>query len=147
MKFSCKVHINAPKSKVVKMFSNTDNLKEWQDGFQSKQLISGESGQEGAVSEMRYKSKIGAMLITETIISNKLPDEFIGQYEHEHTSNTMISIFVELADGTTEFSSEINYTRLSGVILNIMAFIAPFLFKKQVQKWMNQFKALVEKSL
>ena len=87
MKFSCSVKINAPREKVVEMFKNPENLKQWQDGFISKTLISGEEMQTGAVSEMMYKMGKRNMAIIETITNSNFPDSFEGRYEHTNTSS------------------------------------------------------------
>ena len=54
MKFTCSVTINQPIEKVAELFANPEYLKEYQEGFIKKELISGESGQRGAVSKMYY---------------------------------------------------------------------------------------------
>ena len=144
MKFSCHVDIKLPKAKVVELFNNPDNLKEWQDGFVKMEHISGEQGQVGSKYMMHYQMGKRKMEIEETILVNKLPDEFTGVYEHIHMSNTMQSLFEEIDNETTRYSANIHYTRFSGFMPKLLAFIAPGMFKKQVQKWMNQFKAFAE---
>lgn len=146
MKFSCSVKINAPREKVVEMFKNPDNLKQWQDGFISKTLITGEEMQNGAVSEIMYEVGKRDMALIETILSNDLPDSFEARYEHTHTSNTMKSIFEDLGGQSCQYTAEINYTRFNGFMVKLFATLAPSMFKKQVQKWIDQFKAHVEAS-
>jgi len=145
MKFTCSVTINVSKEKVTAYFVNPEYLKEYQDGFLRKELISGEQGQVNSISRMYYKQGKGEMELTETIQANNLPDEFLAQYHHKFTDNTMKSTFTSLSDNQTRFDAEINYTAFRGFIVNIMVFIAPNFFKKQVQKWLNNFKVFVEK--
>ena len=144
MKFTCSVHIKAPREKVVQFFTNSDNLEHWQEGYLGTTHLEGEPWQNGAKKEMKYKFGKGEMIITETILSNNLPDDFKGNYYHKHTENTMHSFFIDNGDNTTLYKSEIHYTRFTGIMINIMKTIMPFMFKKQVQKWIDNFKQHIE---
>ena len=145
MKFTCTVDIDAPMDKTVAIFSNADHLKEWQDGFQSIEHLSGQPGQPGAKARMLYKRGKGEMELIETIHVNDLPREFSALYEHKHMVNTMTTRFTELAEGRTRLSSDVDYVKLNGFVIKIISKLFPGMAKKQVQKWLNQFKAHVER--
>ena len=81
----------------------------------------------------------------ETIIENKLPNSFYGQYEHKSMSNTMYSQFIKVNDNKTKITCEINYTRFSGFMVKSMAKVFPGILKKQVDKWLINFKQYVKK--
>lgn len=147
MKFTCSVTINQSRHKVVDYFNNPDYLKEYQKEFIKKELISGEGQQEGSISKLYYKMGKGEMVLTETIIENKLPDYFFAEYYHEHTENTMKTTFTEIDADITKVESEIDYTAFKGFIVKVMAFIAPSFFKKQVQKWLVNLKVFAEKQV
>lgn len=144
MKFTCTIIINKPKEQVATLFANPDYLKEYQDTFICKELISGESGKNGAVSKMLYKMGKGEMELTETIIENNLPDSFYAEYHHKHTDNTMRCTFESKDDNNTIYSSEIHYTSIRGFMPKAMAFLFPSVFKKQVNKWLVNFKNFAE---
>ena len=144
MKFTCTVTINQPRDKVVNYFINPEYLGEYQEGFLRKVEVSGEAQQKGAVAKMYYKMGKGEMELTETVLENKLPDYFYAQYHHKHTDNTMKTMFTEVDANATKVSSEIDYTALRGVMVKVMAFLAPSFFKKQVQKWLNNLKTFAE---
>ena len=144
MKFTCRVEIQAPRSKVVSYFKNPDLLGEWQDGFLGKELLEGQDWEVGAVSNMSYDFKGKPMIIQETILQNDLPDLFQGLYEHKHMVNTMESRFQELDAANTSYEAEIHYTEFRGFMVKVMATLFPGMFKKQVQKWLDQFKSYVE---
>ena len=109
------------------MFKNPENLKQWQDGFISKTLISGEEMQTGAVSEMMYKMGKRDMAIIETITNSNFPDSFEGRYEHTNTSNTMKSTFEDIDGHSCQYTAEIHYTRFTGFMVKL--FLQPrFLF-------------------
>ena len=93
------------------------------------------------------KFKVGKreIQLTETIIENALPDYFNGLYAAKEMTNSNISKFVELSGDRTLYESDVNYIEFNGFMPKLMAKLMPGLFKKQVQKWMNQFKSFVEK--
>jgi hypothetical protein len=148
MKFTCSIDINKPKNEVVKFFENPKYLKEYQDGFISKELIKGKEGENGAVSKLFYEMKMGKgdMELIETIIDNKLPDSFYASYHHKHMDNTMLCKFEAITDTTTKYISEINYTEFRGFIPKTLGLFFPNMFKKQVNKWLVNFKNFVEEN-
>ncbi|QTE23785.1 SRPBCC family protein [Polaribacter cellanae] len=87
----------------------------------------------------------GEMELIETVLKNDLPDFFSAFYFHKHTENTMASIFTVIDDNTTEYSAEINYTAFKGFMVKVMKSLFPDMFKKQVQKWLDNFKVFVKK--
>ncbi len=145
MKFTCTVFIKKPQQVVADFFANVDYLGEYQEGFQKKELLSGEPWQEGAVSKLYYQNGKRKMELTETILKNELPNVFLAAYFHTHTENTMKSTFTIIDPNETRYDAEIHYTKFKGAVVKIMAFLFPSFFKKQVQKWLNNFKIFVEK--
>ena len=94
--FTCSVEIALPVEKVIELFKNTENLKEWQDGFISFEHISGTPGEPGAKSRMQYKIGKRQIELIETITVNNLPQEFSGTYEAKQMTNTMTNRFTSL---------------------------------------------------
>ncbi len=146
MKFTCSVIVDRSLNEVIELFEDPSNLKEYQDGFLRKELVSGVEGQVGTVSKMYYKNGGQEMEITETIVVNNLPEEFLGEYHHEHMDNTMKCYFVALNDNQTQYYTEIDYTAFRGFIPKVMGYFFPGIFKRQVQKWLDNFKAFAERS-
>ncbi|NND94471.1 MAG: SRPBCC family protein [Flavobacteriales bacterium] len=147
-KFTCSVDINAPMHKVVELWQDPNQLQHWQEGFLGIEPLSGEKGAVGSTMKMRYKmnrSKKEFQLI-ETILVNDLPNQFIGQYEGPGMVNTMNSEFQELPNGMTRWQAEIDYKIIRGFMMKLIAAIAPSMFKRQTQKWLDRFKELVESS-
>lgn len=144
MKYKGSIKINKPKELVVQLFADSSHLKEYQDGFVRKELISGSEGKEGAVSKMYYKYGKRDMILTETIISNNLPDSFEAFYHHEHMDNTWKCGFKDLGVNRTLYEYEFEYVRMS-FIPKLMAILFPGMYRRQGEKWMNQFKEFVEK--
>ncbi len=141
MKFTNTVIINRPIEEVFNLFKNPKYLGEYQNGFLKKELINGIEGEVGSVSRMYYKND---MVITETILVSNFPEEFSGNYHHKHMDNTMKCNFVALSESSTKYDSEVEYTAFRGFLPKLLAFLFPNMFKKQVQKWMDNFKAFAE---
>lgn len=144
MKFTCKVEIDKSIDEVIPLFDNLDNLEKWQDGFVSHEHLSGEPGKVGAKSKLVYKNKGNTIELTETILKNDLPNELSASYEHQHMDNTMTNQFSELGENKTLYSAEIHYTKFKGLMPKLMARLFPGMFRRQSQKWLNQFKDFVE---
>ena len=140
MKFICTTDINAPRDKVVSIFLDPEKQHHFQDGFKAKELISGTTNTVGAKSKLIFKR----LELIETIQIYNLPDEFQGLYEHKHTINTMNVKFIPLSNDTTRYVSEVHYTKFNGFVIKLLVKLFPGMFKKQVQKWINQFKIYVE---
>ena len=142
MKYSHSIDINLPRSKVIELFDNPDNLKEWQPGFVSFSHLSGEPGKEGAKSVLKYKMGKRELEMVETVLKRNLPDEFSGSYEMPGTYNAIQNYFTELDPQKTrwEFHSEFKFSGL-------MKFMAPLMkgsFKKQSLDFMQRFKSFAE---
>ena len=138
------IDIKKPRDRVAELFADPNNLKHYQDGFLRKELISGEAGQDEAVSKMFYKYGKREMELTETITKNQLPESFDAFYHHKHMDNTMKCTFEWLGTNETRYNYEIEYTRINWVMPRLMAILSPGVFRKQVEKWMKQFKEFAE---
>lgn len=56
-----------------------------------------------------------------------------------------VEIDLPVETGKTKYISEIEYTHFKGFMNKMMALHMPGMFKKQTQKWLDQFKAFAEK--
>jgi len=143
MKYTCSVEINAPIEKVVALWDDESNFKEWQDGFQSIEHLGNTAHVKGAKAKIIIDGSQRIELL-ETIISNNLPEEKKALYEHIHMTNTQTSRFKAIDENRTLYISEVEYTKFNGFMIKLMAKLFPGKFKQQSQKWMNQFKTFVE---
>ncbi len=146
MKYTCTINIELPIDQVADLWADKEHFAKWQDGFKSIEPIEGEPNAEDARSRIIYQQGKRKMELTETIITNNLPIEKKALYEHPHMTNTQTTRFEKLSENQTRFISEVEYTQFNGFIPNLMAKLFPGVFKKQSQKWMDQFKAFAENS-
>ena len=144
MKFTCSVTINKPRQQVVDLWQDPENLKHWQDGFVDFKHLEGDPGHIGAVSRMRYKIRNRDLELIETIQHIDLPNEMTAMYESKPMNNTMRNTFTMVNDTITRWDAEIHYTEMNGFVVKMMAALFPGMFKKQAQKWFDQFKAFAE---
>lgn len=145
MKHSGSIEINQSLKKVAELFADPNNLKEYQDGFIKKELISGNEGEVGAVSKMFYKHGNHEMELEETITKNDLPNTFEASYHHKHMDNTMKCNFTALDENTTKYEFEYEYTRIDWIMPRLMSILFPGMYTKPAEKWLRQFKEFAEK--
>ena len=145
MKYTCTVEINAPLEKVVELWNNENNFKEWQDGFKSIEHLGDRAHVKGAKSKIILEGRQRIELL-ETIITNNLPEEKTALYEHIHMTNTQTSRFKALGENKTLYTSEVEYVKFNGFLIKMVAKLFPSKFKQQSQKWMKQFKTFVEQN-
>jgi carbon monoxide dehydrogenase subunit G len=144
VKYTHSIKIDLPREKVVELFDNPENLKHWQPGFISAEHISGEKGQPGSKTLLKYKMGKRDIEMIETITQRNLPEEFSGTYEAKGVWNEVRNTFEESAEGTTTWNAQ-NEFRFKG-FMKFMALLMPGAFKKQSYKYMKLFKEFAEKS-
>ena len=103
MKFRSEVDIQKPIDELVVLIQDPDVTLKWLEGLRSVKHLSGELRQPGAVSEVVFDSPAGRMFITETVISNSLPDEYIMRYEGQGYVSYSNYCFEQLSNASTRF--------------------------------------------
>lgn len=145
MNFTCSVDIDLPLVKVIALWDSAENLKHWQDGFESYELLSGKMSETGSIGKLIYKRGNGKMILHETVLENDLPSSFRGRYVHEKMTNTMSNRFETLRENQTRWIAELHYEKFNGLMMKVMSKLFAGKFKSQTQKWMDQFKEFAEK--
>jgi len=142
IKYNNEIIINAPREKVVKLFTDPEKIDKWQPGFISLKHLSGEKGQEGSKSLLHYKMGKREIEMTETITKVNLPYEFTGTYEAKGVFNKVENNFDVVSENQTKYWTT-NEFKLHG-FMKIVGFFFPGMFKKQSQKYLELFKDFVE---
>ncbi len=144
MKYTNEVVINQPIDKVVALFSDPENLKEWQPGFESIELVSGQEGAPGAVSRLKYNMGKRHMELLETIKVNDLPENFTATFETKGVYYHQVTKFQSIGEQQTRYIAD-NEFKFKG-IAKLYGILMPGAFKKQTQKYLDSFKAFAERS-
>jgi hypothetical protein len=142
MKYVNEIDIELSIEKVIDLFDNPDNMKQWMPGLQSFEHLSGTPGEVGAKSRLKFQMGKRKVEMIETITKKNLPQEFDGVYEAKGVWNATANKFIPLAPGKTRWIAE-NEFKLRG-FMKIIGFLMPGIFKKQSQKYLEYFKAFAE---
>ncbi|MEJ1223851.1 SRPBCC family protein [Sediminicola sp. 1XM1-17] len=143
MKYNVSIDIDKPIDRVIELFDNPENLKEWMEGLQHFEHLSGTPGQVGARSKLIYKMGKKDVEMIETITVRKLPKEFSGTYEADGVFNIVKNKFEKISDTKTRYISEQEF-EFKGM-MKFVAFLMPWAFKKQSMKYLKAFKQFVER--
>lgn len=144
MKYSVDIEINKPIDKVVELFDNPANMKEWMEGLISFEHVSGTPGKVGAKSKLKFKTGNREMEMIETVTVRNLPHEFSGTYEAKGVYNIVKNKFVSVSNNKTILTNEQEF-QFKG-FMKIVAFVMQGAFKKQSLKYMTAFKTFAEKN-
>lgn len=142
MRYKNEVTINLPREKVVKLFNDPDNLAKWQQGLLEMEHVSGVPGEKGAVTKMVYEMNGRKETLTETIITNDLPNEFIAVFEANNVKNIHRNYFYEEGPDKTRYSTDTEF-EFSG-LMRIISFFMGGAFRRQTLDDMNRFKEFAE---
>ncbi len=143
MKYSNEIEIDLPVNQVIALFDDPENMKHWQPGLESFEHLSGEPGMPGAKSRLKYNMGNRKVEMIETIVKRNLPEEFSGTYEAKGVHNAISNKFIPVSANKTKWVTETEF-KFSG-FMKLMGWLMPGAFKKQSQKFLEQFKAFAEK--
>ena len=146
MKYTTKVVINKPRAEVIDKLDSLENMKHWQRGLEQAIPLEGTPGQQGATMKLVYATGKRKMEMIETITKRNLPEEFHATYKAKGVFNVLHNYFKELEPEKTEWISESEF-QFKGLGMKLIGFLMPGAFKKQSQKYLNDFKNFVEKGI
>jgi hypothetical protein len=144
--YTITIVIDLPRDKVVALFDEPANLQKWQRGLLSFEPLSGQAGQAGAKSKLVFQMGKRRMEMIETITRRDLPDAFDGTYDVEGVHNIVENRFSELGPDKTLWESH-NIFEMKGLMMKAMALLAPGMFRRQSQKYAEDFKAFAERGV
>ncbi|MDT0554703.1 SRPBCC family protein [Patiriisocius hiemis] len=144
MKYTTEIVINLPREEVIKKLDSPENMKHWQRGLIKYEILKGTPGKEGAQMKLEYKMGKRDMVLTETILKNKFPEEFHATYDAKGVHNIQQNYFTELENGKTKWISKSEF-QFAGFGMKLMGFLMPGAFKKQSLKYLTDFKNFAEK--
>ncbi len=142
MQYTVQIDLELPRSRVIELFDDPDNLFKWLRGLQTFEPISGKPGHVGAKSRFVINSGGRACEMVETITKRDLPEEFSGTYDAKGMHNLVINRFTEISPNKTRWVSE-NVFEFSG-FMKLMGLVFKGAFPKQSLKHMEDFKRFAE---
>ncbi|NNJ81926.1 MAG: SRPBCC family protein [Flavobacteriaceae bacterium] len=143
MKYTTEVIIDLPREEVINKLDNPDNMKYWQRGLLNYELLEGSPGAEGAKMKLEYKMGKREMAMTETITKNLFPSEFHANYDTKGVHNVQKNFFHDIDGTKTKWVSESEF-QFANFGMKLMGWLMPGAFKKQSQKYLNDFKNFAE---
>lgn len=143
MQYRLDLDIDLPRARVVELFLDAGNLKDWQPDLVSFETISG-TDPRAVGSKNRQVHMMGQreFEMIETITQHDYPERFAATYEAPNVWNLVENRFVDLGDGTTRWTVD-NTFRCAGVV-RVMATLFKGRFRKQTLDFMQRFKAYAE---
>jgi uncharacterized protein YndB with AHSA1/START domain len=136
------VTINKPVEKVWEQFMDPENLKHWLTGFVSAEHISGNAGQPGSVSKLKFKERGKLMEVMETVVASIPNHQYTFDMEHSSfqakTDIRLVSI-----GSRTEFIQTTQFFPKS-LVMKLMMLIMKGAMKKQMEKELISLKYFIE---
>src|SRR6185295_19720799 len=76
------ITINKPVEKVWELFMNPDNVKYWLTGFVSSEHVSGNVGETGSVSQLKFMERGKLVEVIETVMAATPNQQYTFEMEH-----------------------------------------------------------------
>jgi len=143
MRYTLEINIDAPRDRVVELFTDSTHFSEWQPGLECYELVSGTRTQTGAKAKLTTRDGNGLTHTTLTIESNLLPDELVAIYETPGVWNRTVSQFIADDANTTRWIADKEF-RFEGVRKALG--LLEGTFKKETLESVELFKAFVERT-
>lgn len=139
-KYSIQTEIRQPLEEVVKIFTDRKLFPLWQPGLVSDIQLEGKDGLKKY--KLTFKSGRRKIIITETVIRNKMPHHYDVQYVMRGVTNDVFNSFSSLENGNTLWKSEHHF-----FFKGLMKWIATYMrggFEKQCDLIVKNFKGFAE---
>ncbi|MBR9756586.1 MAG: SRPBCC family protein [Algicola sp.] len=143
MTYDTEIIVALPLEDFFKKLDDPANMKHWQKGLQSYELIYGSPGAIGSKTKLSYKIGKREMVLIETITAKNAPHEFHATYDTKGMHNIQENYFEETADGHTKWVSKNEFIPTK-LFYRLMTLLLPGAFKKQSKSYMMAFKQFAE---
>ncbi len=143
MKYQNTVIVEVPLERFVELLDDPENMKYWQQGLQSYEMLGGEPGAVGSQMKLHYQLGKRSFALIETITKNNFPHEFSATYETKGVWNLVENHFKETPQGHTEWVSDCEF-KFSGFMRLMSWFMPTSTFKKQSCQYLQDFKQFAE---
>ena len=143
MKYTIEVDIDAPVQAVAAVAAQPAEWKNWLEGLNEYEHLSGEDGKAGARYRLVFQTGKREMGFTAEILQSELPELMRMQMDACNLLATSTTRIRAVATGQTRYSSEQDFA-FKGVFNKIIGFVLQREFKAQTRRHLANFKRLVE---
>ena len=146
MRYRFELEIEVPRERVVELFSDEQNLYQWQPDLVSFESLDGDKARDvGSRTRQIHRMGKREIEMIETITVHDPPERYSATYEADGIWNLIENHFVNVDDQRTRWilDSEFN---CSGIVIRLMTIFAPGMFKRQTMTFMQRFKEFAEKA-
>lgn len=123
-------------------FDDPENMRRWQQNFESYTHKSGVQRHAGAIAELVLNDGKKKIILKETITERRDPDFLASSYESAHGTTMIVNHFEAINATTTRWTSWCNFT-FTGMMKYMTFFIAGSI-RKRTEGDMQRFKLLIE---
>ncbi|MAW21712.1 MAG: hypothetical protein CMD16_04895 [Flavobacteriales bacterium] len=142
VKYTEEIEINSNIDTLTVLFDNPYNMKEYMEGIESYELISGELRETGAKAEITVVMGENKIIMIEEIITNNLPEGKKVTYTTDGVYNIVTNRFVKISNNKTKFINEQEF-EFKGY-MKVIGFFMPSAFKQQSRVYLKDFKEFSE---
>lgn len=142
MNYQTHIQINKPLEEVISKYTDSNGYKHWMRGLSEYKTYEGVTGETGAKSIVRFDLGKRKIEMSETILSNDLPNSITVRYDAPGVRNVVKSEFTA-AGNKTEIVQHQEF-KFQNLGMRIFGVLFPRIFKKQSQQYANDFKAYIE---
>lgn len=143
MAYQLELQINLPRTRVVELFLDPENVAKWQTSLVSMEQIEGIGRELGAKTRQLHRMGNREQWMTETITVFEAPDRFSAVYEGGGVHNLIENRFYEAGNNKTRWVVVSDFSG-SNLMMRLMVRFLPGMFKKQTFAFMEMFKAFAE---
>ncbi|MUL41422.1 SRPBCC family protein [Streptomonospora sp. PA3] len=153
MKYTTSIEIALPREKVLQMLADPAHMPKWLRGLVLHEPVDGAHGRVGTTSRVVFQMGKQRMEATETITRlepedlHDIPSSVVVHYDREIVGEGMWQAqrdrLIAAGPDTTLWESESEFG-FDGLLVRLMALVAPGSFRKQSQQHMEDFKAFAE---
>ena len=147
IKYSEEIVIDSNIDKVIDLFDNPYNMKQYMYGFESYTVIKGNINEIGSISEININfndngKKESKIIMIEEILSNNLPIEKKLKYTSNGILNIVTNKFEKISDNQTKFINEQEF--VFNTYMKLLFYFSKSSLKYQTRLYLNNFKDFVE---
>ena len=136
------ITINQPAEKVWELFMNPDNLQYWLTGYVSAEHLSGNIGEPGSMSKLKFMERGKVMEVTETVLIVKPNQQYAIMMNHKTFEIETDIRFISFGQ-RTEMIQTLQFSP-KGFFMKLLMPIAKGAMKKRLANELLRFKQFAE---